>query len=756
MKLLRRKKSILKRFLISYLLVLMFMVILLIPIYNIMINSVSEKAVTETNHRLDSGIESLNSSIISINHAVYNLLSNDDIKSIINVSEPNPIDYYYMTKAQKQFRAAIEPFQIICNSLLMTKNNEIAITLDRIYDDRDLMYNDYITYNGLTQEKWMDYVINDCRNKTFMPETVVSFKGNPTREVLTYFLAYNSKKASGYDSTFSILIDKEDILRLLTTSEAYQNGWLYIQNLNGGIILRHHYDADPITVVEGKKNYLSKINGEDTTVFVRDAFDTGIRIVLGVPASSYAADINRARNLVIMYFLLTLVVGGVVSLLMSYYNSKPIMKIVSLIDRKGLNDLDNRGEYDRILNAIESLFQSKESLYQQLESNKKGMIAGLFERLLHSAIYIEAELDLINKYINFLPENYSILNIRIGNGDYTKESYNSGNCDTDVFRTMLAVFLRENYFSTEFIHITGDANIIVLVKTNPDTNDLKAVKKKTEEVQNKIYRDFKLVTFCGISNIHSGFIELSEAFTESEKALNCIIGTPFVSRILYSEINSGQFDMWLDINDNTRLFQMLIAGDKEKVIESLAVIFERSSNRILSNVWYAKQLYYSLRGILITAAREISNDVVINSPVNYKADISVTENFDIITDQMIDFCEKVQNSHRSKNADLKNSIIEYINNNYSDVNLYARELSELFNVSEKYMYNLVKERTGMSLSNYVEKVRLEKAIEKMTNTDLSIATIATSCGFVSQNTFYKAFKRVYAVSPSTWRTIHQN
>lgn len=756
MKLLRRKKSILKRFLISYLLVLMFMVILLIPIYNIMINSVSEKAVTEINHRLDSGIESLNSSIISINHAVYNLLSNDDIKNIINVSEPNPVDYYYMTKAQKQFRAAIEPFQIIYNSLIMTKNNEIAITLDRIYDDRDLMYNDYITYNGLTQEKWMDYVINDCSNKTFMPETVVSFKGNPTREVLTYFLAYNSKKASGYDSTFSILIDKEDILRLLTTSEAYQNGWLYIQNLNGDIILRHHYDADPITVVEGKKNYLSKINGEDTTVFVRDAFDTGIRIVLGVPASSYAADINRARNLVIMYFLLTLVVGGVVSLLMSYYNSKPIMKIVSLIDRKGLNDLDNRGEYDRILNAIESLFQSKESLYQQLESNKKGMIAGLFERLLHSAIYIEAELDLINKYINFLPENYSILNIRIGNGDYAKESYNSGNCDTDVFRTMLAVFLRENYFSTEFIHITGDANIIVLVKTNPDTNDLKAVKKKTEEVQNKIYRDFKLVTFCGISNIHSGFIELSEAFTESEKALNCIIGTPFVSRILYSEINSGQFDMWLDINDNTRLFQMLIAGDKEKVIESLAVIFERSSNRILSNVWYAKQLYYSLRGILITAAREISNDVVINSPVNYKADISVTENFDIITEQMIDFCEKVQNSHRSKNAYLKNSIIEYINNNYSDVNLYARELSELFNVSEKYMYNLVKERTGMSLSNYVEKVRLEKAIEKMTNTDLSIATIATSCGFVSQNTFYKAFKRVYAVSPSTWRTIHQN
>lgn len=752
MKQLRRKKSILKRFLISYLIILMFMGILLIPIYNIIVDSVSEKAVTETNHRLDSGIESLNSSIISINHAVYNLISNDDVKRIVNVSEPSAIDYYYMTKAQKQFRAAVEPFQIVYNSLLMTKNNEIAITLDRIYDDRDIMYNDYIIYDGLTQEKWMDYVINDCRNKTILPENVVSFSGNPTREVLTYFLAYNSKKASGYDCTFSILIDKEDILRLLTTSEAYKNGWLYIQNLSGDIILRHHYYTDPITVVEGQKNYFSEINGENTAVFIRDAFDTGMRIVLGVPASSYAADINRAKNLVILYFVLTLLVGAVVSILMSYYNSKPIMKIVSLIDRKGLNDSDSKGEYDRILNAIESLFQSKESLYQQLENNKKGMTAGLFERLLHSAIYIESELDLIKKYITFMPESYSILNIRIENGDNAKNS----DYDTDVFRTMLAVFLRENYFTTEFIHITGDSNIIVLVKTRPDSNDLKVVIRKTEEVQNKIFRDFRLVTFCGISNIHSGFFELSEAFAESEKALNCIIGTPFVSRILFSDINSGQFDIWLDINDNTRLFQMLIAGDKEKVIESLAVIFERSINRILSNVWYAKQLYYTLRGILMSAARETGNDAALNNPPNYKADVSITENFDIITEQMTDFCEKVQNSHRSRNADLKNAIIEYINNNFSDVDLYARSLSETFNVSEKYMYNLVKERTGMSLSNYVEKVRLEKAIEKMTNTDLSIASIASSCGFISQNTFYKAFKRIYAVSPSTWRTINQN
>ena len=756
MKFLRGKNSIVKRFLVSYLLVLMFMVIPLIPIYRIMVNSVSEKAITETNHRLDNGIESLNSSIVSINHAVYNLLSNADIRSIINVSELGAVDYYYMTKAQKQLRAAIEPYQIVYNSMLLTKNNNIAITLDRIYDERDGLYNDYIRYEGLSQEKWLDLSINDCQNKTFMQETVVNFHGQPPKEVLTYFLAYNSKKASGYDCTFSILIDKEDILRLLTTSEAYANGWLYIQNMNGDIILRHHYSGDPITVHKDNKSFVEEINGEETTVFYRDAFDTGIRIVLGVPASSYASDVNKAKSIVIICFLLTFLVGLVLSLLMSYYNSKPILKIVSLIDRKGLNSSGNSGEYDRILSAIESLFQSKEALFQQLENNRNSMTAGLFERLLHSAIYIESELDVINKYINFLPESYALLNIRIGNLNNAKNMLNIDAHDTDVFRTVLAAFLRENCFVTEFIHITGDSNIIVLVETIPESNSLKAVSKKIEEVQKQIFSDFKLVTFCGISNIHKDYFELAQAFTESEKALNCIIGTPFVSRILYSEINSGQFDMWLDINENTRLFQMLIAGDKEKVVELLAVIFERNSNRILSNVWSAKQLYYTLRGILISASRETGHDTAINSLPNYKADISVTENFDIITDQMTEFCEIVQARHRSRNLDLKNSIIEYINNNYADVDLYAKTLSEIFNVSEKYMYSLVKERTGMSLSSYVEKVRLEQAILKMMNTDLSIADIATSCGFISQNTFYKAFKRVYAVSPRTWRTINQN
>ena len=45
----------------------------------------------------------------------------------------------------------------------------------------------------------------------------------------------------------------------------------------------------------------------------------------------------------------------------------------------------------------------------------------------------------------------------------------------------------------------------------------------------------------------------------------------------------------------------------------------------------------------------------------------------------------------------------------------------------------------------------------MANPDLSLAEICESCGYGSLNSFYKAFKRVYAVSPSSFRkTMYQS
>ncbi len=97
-------------------------------------------------------------------------------------------------------------------------------------------------------------------------------------------------------------------------------------------------------------------------------------------------------------------------------------------------------------------------------------------------------------------------------------------------------------------------------------------------------------------------------------------------------------------------------------------------------------------------------------------------------------------------------ILNYINENYSDPNLYGKHVAHKFKISEKYLYTFFKNNMGISYGTYLEDIRLKKAAELLLNTQMTITEISVKTGFNSQNTFYKAFKRVYKVTPRSFKT----
>ena len=61
-------------------------------------------------------------------------------------------------------------------------------------------------------------------------------------------------------------------------------------------------------------------------------------------------------------------------------------------------------------------------------------------------------------------------------------------------------------------------------------------------------------------------------------------------------------------------------------------------------------------------------------------------------------------------------------------------------------------RTGSTYTEYLELMRMRRAAELLKSTDKSINYVALALGYETPNTFYKAFKRVYHVSPGVYRT----
>lgn len=79
-------------------------------------------------------------------------------------------------------------------------------------------------------------------------------------------------------------------------------------------------------------------------------------------------------------------------------------------------------------------------------------------------------------------------------------------------------------------------------------------------------------------------------------------------------------------------------------------------------------------------------------------------------------------------------------------------LCELANLTESQLQRVFKRATRMSISQYINQLRLGRACQLLVQTDRSMGLIATDCGFSDAAHFARQFKAARHVTPSAYRT----
>ena len=96
--------------------------------------------------------------------------------------------------------------------------------------------------------------------------------------------------------------------------------------------------------------------------------------------------------------------------------------------------------------------------------------------------------------------------------------------------------------------------------------------------------------------------------------------------------------------------------------------------------------------------------------------------------------------------------IEYINDNPFN-NISLTELSKEFQLHPNYIVRQFKKYTGLKLSEYISKIRLENALNNMLTTNNSLTEVALKSGFYDQSHFNKHFKKVFNETPKPFQKI---
>jgi YesN/AraC family two-component response regulator len=115
------------------------------------------------------------------------------------------------------------------------------------------------------------------------------------------------------------------------------------------------------------------------------------------------------------------------------------------------------------------------------------------------------------------------------------------------------------------------------------------------------------------------------------------------------------------------------------------------------------------------------------------------------------FCELIRRVHCQKPAAAFDARIEtvkdYINENYS-LRLTLKDLSKIVNLNDVYLGALFKNIVGTTINEYINKIRINHAVNKLLIEEATITEAAYQCGFSDAFYFCKVFKKYKGFPPS--------
>lgn len=210
------------------------------------------------------------------------------------------------------------------------------------------------------------------------------------------------------------------------------------------------------------------------------------------------------------------------------------------------------------------------------------------------------------------------------------------------------------------------------------------------------------------------------------------------------------------ISEEQKLIQALELHDIQPARDLLNAILGHILFQSGKNLEFIKSRILELVVLLSRAAIRDGADPAVIGKLKESAyeQIDEQENFEEMVTWLNGILDRFKNhifvDPKSRHASVIHSTVKYILNNFSEKITLEDAAKKAF-LSPTYFSRLFKEETGVSFTNYLNRVRIEQSKQYLSDTSLSIAEISAAVGFEDQSYFTKVFKRFESVSPNKYR-----
>lgn len=559
---------------------------------------------------------------------------------------------------------------------------------------------------------------------------------NSFKDIYTFFMYELASEQDKFENAMLINVDSDWMNQMLNKMNNNDEENVFIVDKEGKIIGKSYKNVyynrnfiQKMITSDSSCNYFIDKKGSQKTIYMYVKFkENDWYFVREIPYSYIMKDINLMKTNTFYIILGIFIICSIASIIMIMRFYLPFNKMVDSISKV---KEDSSKDIHSILNNLDFIVEDSIKTEKIKESYLSLLKEDFFKQLL--------------KYRNINPVNLI-------------QSFRDYDINLSIEQPLVIIMIKgtrlDDYMSA--VQSVAKDSLVegIMINTHSILFVQNTSKYMIKNICHKIhYIDHSVVAY---SNSLSFSDNISRAYSRVWETMAYHIFYPnqwiFSESMLEGKLKENMYPIKIE----SAMIQALKEGDFELAKKQYQCMLETMLGYRFNTIKFTfKRLHLSMTTLYkdIESAENTDSQYTSFETIEEKFNAGVsfyeisTIFYDLFNNIIIEYKKYKQN----KKATLIEHIKSKIETEYKNQDLSLQVIADDLGMSSTYMGKIFKSSENISISKYINKVRLEKAKILIQNSNLFVKDIAKEVGFTNSQYFYTLFKKHTQKTPKEFR-----
>lgn len=552
-----------------------------------------------------------------------------------------------------------------------------------------------------------------------------------------------------------------ELMKDLGIADLYDDSVLVIEDRDGNVLYSNRESVGPLI------NSKQSVSDNDNIILDGKSYEwyseklslLDWKISFLVSTDEIYADSRRTYlRLSGMYFIV-LISSIFLAVVFSKKMSVPVTSLLRLVDGWGNHASVTDSTMDKkhksfvtkylyyVLRRVSDMFNDNIQLTSKIHEYKENSRGILYGRLLKGDVISAEEIKMIEEESILHFAYYTVAIARI-------ISHNSESIDMAMFAaTEIFSNLRDNGF---YLCKTAFDRFTIIICSNKLFGQSE-IADIIGSCMSKMNLDSLVSLRWGIGDTVTNYDQVFVSYRNAEYALNNMDVLDDKVIVWYDSKVRQKNKLIYSFDDAQRLYTLLSNGETEATIQVLRELVDRNKEVLQTSKGQRIRFISMLTETTLLLVSKITDmdsqlereiERILRQMKRAESTDGIIECMTVTVEKL---CSYVNTRNDSNHQRLIVRITKFLDDNYNDPNLSLSSIAQSIHLTESYISSFFKQNKGINIQNYIEQKRMIKAVEMLKGTNLTTAEIVKMVGYYNINTFYKAFKRNFSMTPKECR-----